>query len=489
MPPNERQTDAGMTYTPEFHGTDGPVNTGWPAEVSIETYLNQLEEAYASIGIPKIQDPNGGQMRGLSTYPRTQQNINDQDVRESAATAYYQPVADRTNLDVITDTTVLRIIWAENDDASGNAIAVGVEVASADGTTAILNATQEVILAAGAYRSASILEFSGVGNSQILQPLGIDTKVYLPGVGEHLTDQANNILTFEQAPGAGFTGTTAYVAYATVADVFGDQAPAIAAEVRAALPSYAATIAAQNNNATSADELLPLLEIQHASIFDAQITAFELLKGLEFSPTRLDCEMWSTLPFSRGNVHITARAPPTDGSTPPLAITNNFFQLPYDTAAQIAAARFVRNLYGLAPLNGSAVLDEIAPGVATVPLEASDDEWEVWLKGQFRSAWHPVGTTSMLPRASGGVVDTELRVYETVNVRVVDAGVFPFQVNGHPSATVYAVAERAADMIKGDFSQGSGSGGTSSSSGGTVGDAGGMTRLGRVRGRRVSFKA
>lgn len=49
------------------------------------------------------------------------------------------------------------------------------------------------------------------------------------------------------------------------------------------------------------------------------------------------------------------------------------------------------------------------------------------------------------------MVSPELIVYGTSNVRVVDTGIFPFQVNGHPSATVYAVAERAADIIKASF--------------------------------------
>lgn len=57
----------------------------------------------------------------------------------------------------------------------------------------------------------------------------------------------------------------------------------------------------------------------------------------------------------------------------------------------------------------------------------------------------------MLPKEAGGVVDPELFVYGTTNVRVVDAGIFPFQVSGHPSATVYAMAERAADIIKAAF--------------------------------------
>lgn len=39
-------------------------------------------------------------------------------------------------------------------------------------------------------------------------------------------------------------------------------------------------------------------------------------------------------------------------------------------------------------------------------------------------------------------------VYGTANVRVVDASIFPFQVCGHLMSTLYAVAERTADIIK-----------------------------------------
>jgi choline dehydrogenase len=53
----------------------------------------------------------------------------------------------------------------------------------------------------------------------------------------------------------------------------------------------------------------------------------------------------------------------------------------------------------------------------------------------------------MMARELGGAVDPRLRVYGMTNVRVIDASALPAQLSGHLSATVYAVAEGAADFI------------------------------------------
>lgn len=453
-----------MAYDAAFHGTDGPVTTGFPGNPASVDYLNRLKQAYPVLDIPVVKDVNGGKMHGFATYPRTQQTINNVDIQESSRTAYYEPlIASRPNLDVLTEATVRRIIWAtknatttrenttnsEETSATGGGIrATGVEVSGSSDRT--FTAKREVILTAGAYRSPGILEYSGVGNPAILTPLGINVTIALPGVGEHLMDQTNNILEFANAPNSTLTrNDTAYVAFITATDMWGAAGAAKQAhEVRAALPGYARAIAARNNNATSEADLMKLLTMQYEQIFARNITVVELLHGLSLRDDLLQCEFWAVQPFTRGNVHITSAEAPKGTGDAKIAIKNNFWMTDWDLKSQIGAAKTIRRLYDTPALKGTVVGAEISPGLQTVPANATDDEWEIYLKSKFRSAWHPVGSTAMLPKPMGGVVDANLLVYGTANVRVADASVLPFQVNGHTSATVYAVAEKAADIIK-----------------------------------------
>jgi choline dehydrogenase-like flavoprotein len=76
----------------------------------------------------------------------------------------------------------------------------------------------------------------------------------------------------------------------------------------------------------------------------------------------------------------------------------------------------------------------------------SDADITNFINGFMTTSSHPIGTASMGLQADGGVVDTNLKVYGTTNVRVADASVIPLQVAAHTQATVYGVAERVSPL-------------------------------------------
>ena len=51
--------------------------------------------------------------------------------------------------------------------------------------------------------------------------------------------------------------------------------------------------------------------------------------------------------------------------------------------------------------------------------------------------------------ATTSAVDPQLRVHGVRALRVVDGSVFPGHVSGHPCVPIMAVAERAADLMRG----------------------------------------
>lgn len=265
-------------------------------------------------------------------------------------------------------------------------------------------------------------------------------------------DQIRNILNFNVSGNSTYNGTASAVAYVTVDDLYGSNASDFAASIQAALPSYAAAIAARNSNATSESDILEFLRVQARMLFDAGTPAMELrhLSG----GGNLSCEFWGTMPFARGSVHINSTVPALGGThaAVPLPLADPaYWMFDYDTSLQVAASRYVRKLYlDTAPLR-ELVAFEGYPGSDAVAEDASDELWARWSKQHMRSAYHGIGTAIMLPREKGGVVDSHCKVYGTRNVRVVDASIIPFQTNGHTSSTVYAVAEKCSDLVKSDL--------------------------------------
>lgn len=85
------------------------------------------------------------------------------------------------------------------------------------------------------------------------------------------------------------------------------------------------------------------------------------------------------------------------------------------------------------------------PGMTPLTLESSTEEIEDRIRAIGSPHFHPAGIYAL-----GSVLDTERRVKGVQELRVADVSVFPVPVGGHPQATLYALAERAAAMIAGE---------------------------------------
>ncbi|KAM0144954.1 hypothetical protein ACHAP3_000076 [Botrytis cinerea] len=93
--------------------------------------------------------------------------------RSYAANAYFKPAQNRSNIHLVTNSLVEKIIL---DKESGEAVAKGVKVTIKD-VEHIFQAGKEVIVAARALNSPKILELSGIGEAELLRSLGVDIYV------------------------------------------------------------------------------------------------------------------------------------------------------------------------------------------------------------------------------------------------------------------------------------------------------------------------
>lgn len=154
-------------------------------------------------------------------------------------------------------------------------------------------------------------------------------------------------------------------------------------------------------------------------------------------------------PLSRGTIAINSTN--ADPSIPPL-IDFNAASNPIDMRIISRALRKARAFMASESVSSLEPV-EVSPG----PTIESDADIEVVMRESVLSPSfdHPVGTAAMMPRELGGVVDNGLRVYGVDGLWVVDASVMPLLPAAHTQATVYAVAERAAELIR-DHGRGTG---------------------------------
>ena len=136
---------------------------------------------------------------------------------------------------------------------------------------------------------------------------------------------------------------------------------------------------------------------------------------------------------SRGSVHI--RSP--DAAQAP-AIRYNYLATEADRRVMVEGLKLVRRIVGTAPLKDY-VADEYFPGARV----QSDADWLALCREAGETVFHPTSTCAL-----GRVVDESLRVKGLQGLRVIDASVMPAVPSGNINASVMAVAEKAADLLK-----------------------------------------
>lgn len=155
------------------------------------------------------------------------------------------------------------------------------------------------------------------------------------------------------------------------------------------------------------------------------------------SATSLGVQVALQHPFSRGQTYINSNDPFVMPILDP-----GYFDIDADVQMMQDATAWVRTMTNTAPMN-TIMTNESLPGASV-----TGDALTTYFKTACGTEYHPIGTASMLPQELGGVVDTNLVVYGTSNLRVLDSSIIPIHVSAHTMASTYGVAEKGCDIIK-----------------------------------------
>lgn len=133
------------------------------------------------LNVPLLVDSMGGNNTGASWFLLS---LDPRNETRSTSQNFYIP--SRPNFHLLINNQVTKILF---EPGNSSTVVAGVEFSSSKGgeINQVL-AGKEVILAAGALHTPQLLQLSGIGDTNHLTSLGIETVVDLPGVGANYHD-------------------------------------------------------------------------------------------------------------------------------------------------------------------------------------------------------------------------------------------------------------------------------------------------------------
>lgn len=411
------------TYNDAYHGMSGPIH-GTMEKSVFSLYPDYVIPSLKSISVPIPQDTDGGNTTGARFVPLA---IDPASYTRSYSGSAYTAVQNRKNLHVFVNLTVSQILWSSSS-TSPSAIASALQYYNTTNGKQVvghINASQ-IIISAGAIKSPQLLELSGIGNPSIMNPLGIKTVVNLPAVGTQFQDHPNYVGDFSFNKSS-FTG-------GQYAQDFQDYAPAS----RFLSPADHSTLASmlQPSTAPAGISQPSWSMLKQMFLTDQPLIEYGWYFG--YTTTYL------LHPLSTGTVHINSSNPLANPRIDPAynsALVNN-------TSIDLWLLAKATQYYATV-LPATAPLDSIA---AQYSLNANQSfsAFQAQVLQGVSSGSHFTGGAPLLPKASGGVVDQNLLVYGTRNVRVVDCSIVPVSPGQHTMGLAYAVAMMAAKILGAD---------------------------------------
>jgi choline dehydrogenase-like flavoprotein len=396
----------------ELHGVGGPL-----AVSDVRFAQNALCEAFIAAceaaGIPRTDDFNGPQQEGAGYFQLTNRNGR----RCSSAVAYLRPIRNRPNLEIITDALV-HGVTLDGSRATGVALARHGRVES-------IQASREVVLAAGAIGSPHILQLSGIGPAAALKAAGIPVRHALEGVGENLQDHLQVRFVFE-CQGEG-----------SLNDVWHSRWQQVRTGLEYALRRTGIlTIGAGAAGAFARSR--PDLDLPDVQFHFLPLSADRPGQGLhKFSGvTASVCQL---RPESRGTIAVASADPAAHPR-----IVSNYLAADADRRVLLDGIKLLRRV-SRQPAFAQRVVAEHLPG----PKVEGDDDLMGYARQYATTVFHPVGTCKMGsdPKA---VVDARLRVRGLTGLRVADASIMPTLVSGNTNAPAIMIGEKASDLIRED---------------------------------------